>query len=51
MPYQMLKVSGAEADDIIATLVESTQEFGQHEPVLIISGDKDFIQLQRYITT
>jgi len=48
MPYPMLRVDGAEADDIIATLVESTQEFGQHEPVLIISGDKDFIQLQRY---
>lgn len=48
MPYPVLKVYGAEADDIIATLVESTQEFGQHEPVMIISGDKDFIQLHRY---
>lgn len=48
MPYPVLKVDGAEADDIIATLVESTQEFGQHEPVMIISGDKDFIQLHRY---
>ena len=25
-----------------------TQEFGQHEPVMIISSDKDFIQLQRH---
>lgn len=36
------------ADDIIATLVKETQEFGQHEPVMIVSGDKDFIQLQKY---
>jgi len=47
-PYPVLRVYGAEADDIIATLVESTQEFGRHEPVMIISGDKDFIQLHRY---
>ena len=25
-----------------------TQEFGLHEPVMIVSSDKDFIQLQRY---
>ena len=47
-PYQMLHTYGAEADDIIATLVESTQEFGNHEKVMIISSDKDFIQLQKY---
>ena len=48
MPYPVVTVQGAEADDIIGTLVESTQEFGQHEPVMIISADKDFIQLQKY---
>jgi hypothetical protein len=48
LPYPVVTVQGAEADDVIGTLVESTQEFGQHEPVMIISADKDFIQLQKY---
>ena len=48
MPYRVLQVRGAEADDIIATLVANTQEFGQSEPVMIVSSDKDFGQLQRY---
>jgi hypothetical protein len=48
MPYPVLSVRGAEADDIIATLVYETQEFGQCERVMIISSDKDFSQLQRY---
>lgn len=48
LPYPVIAVQGAEADDVIGTLVESTQEFGQHEPVMIISADKDFIQLQKY---
>lgn len=48
LPYAVVSVDNAEADDIIGTLVESTQEFGQCEPVMIISSDKDFIQLQKY---
>jgi hypothetical protein len=48
MPYEVLCFDNVEADDIIATLVESTQEFGQHDDVMIVSADKDFIQLQRY---
>lgn len=48
MPYQVLQFDNVEADDIIATLVEATQEFGQHDDVMIVSADKDFIQLQRY---
>ena len=40
-PYVMMYVEKAEADDIIATLVKHT-----NEPIKIISGDKDFIQLQ-----
>lgn len=48
LPYQVIVVKGAEADDVIGTLVESTQEFGRHEDVMIISADKDFIQLQKY---
>ena len=43
MPYKFLEVYGAEADDIIATLCsESSDE------VMILSVDKDFIQLQKY---
>jgi hypothetical protein len=48
LPYKVVKIPNVEADDIIATLVESTQEFGNHEDVMIISADKDFIQLQKY---
>ena len=40
-PYVMMYVEKAEADDIIATLVKHI-----NEPIMIISGDKDFIQLQ-----
>jgi len=46
--YPVLEVKNAEADDIIGQLVRNTQEFGQHEENIIISGDKDFLQLQRY---
>jgi len=41
-------MDGVEADDIIASLVLETQEFGKDEPVMIVSSDKDFIQLQKY---
>jgi len=47
-PYKVIKIDGAEADDVIATLVETTQEFGKNEPVMIISSDGDFIQLHKY---
>jgi len=40
-PYVMMYIEKAEADDIIATLVKYT-----NEPIMIISGDKDFVQLQ-----
>jgi len=43
MPYKSVEVYGAEADDVIATLCsESSNE------VMILSGDKDFIQLQKF---
>ena len=48
LPYKVIHMEGVEADDIIATLVMETQEFGQDEPVMIISSDKDFIQLQKF---
>lgn len=47
-PYRTLRVDQCEADDLVAFLVEQTQEFGNWEPVMIISADKDFGQLQRY---
>jgi len=47
-PYKVIQVEGAEADDIIGSLTLQTQEFGQHEPVMIVSSDKDFIQLHRF---
>lgn len=48
LPYKVVRVDKAEADDIIGSLVEMTQEFGKHEPVMIVSADKDFVQLQKY---
>ena len=47
-PYKVLHIDQCEADDIIGTLVENTQEFGQYEDVMIVSSDKDFLQLQKY---
>lgn len=47
-PYKVLHVDRCEADDIIAVLTESTQEFGKFENVMIVSSDKDFKQLQQY---
>lgn len=47
-PYRVVNVYGAEADDIIATLVKSTLDFGKTEPVLIVSADHDFYQLHKH---
>lgn len=47
-PYKVIHMDQCEADDIIGTLVENTQEFGQYEDVMIVSSDKDFLQLQQY---
>ena len=43
-PFKVMKVDRAEADDIIAVLVEDNPV----NPITIISSDKDFIQLQKY---
>ena len=43
MPYKFLEVYGAEADDIIATICSE-----YNEEIMILSGDKDFIQLQKF---
>ena len=48
-PYKHLEVYGAEADDIIASVVfHVASEPKNYEKVLILSGDKDFIQLQKH---
>ncbi len=44
-PYKVIEVEGAEADDIIAVLAG---RLSMHEDVLILSSDKDFVQLQKY---
>ena len=44
-PYRVVDVESAEADDVIATLVK---EYHDKDKILIMSGDKDFIQLQKY---
>ncbi len=48
LPYKVLHMDGCEADDIIGALTLKTQEFGQDEPIMIVSSDKDFIQLQKF---
>ena len=56
-PYPVIDVDGAEADDIIGTLAEYSQKLGEPDqlfgdptpvPFLIISGDHDFNQLQKW---
>ena len=41
-PYRVIEVEGAEADDIIANFA-----YNAKQPLLILSSDKDFIQLQK----
>ncbi len=56
LPYRVLEIEEAEADDIIASLVawssnnylKENSLFSDCKPVLILSGDHDFIQLQKY---
>lgn len=43
-PYKVIEVEHAEADDIIGVLTRKA--ISENEEVLIVSGDKDFIQLQ-----
>tara|TARA_B100001094_G_scaffold102159_1_gene98311 strand:+ start:639 stop:1499 length:861 start_codon:yes stop_codon:yes gene_type:complete len=48
-PYKVLEVEGAEADDCIAAIVQHVAETpSEFEHILILSGDKDFIQLHKY---
>jgi hypothetical protein len=43
-PYRVIDIESAEADDIIATLVSNNL----FDKILILSGDKDFIQLHTH---
>jgi len=48
LPYKVIEIETAEADDIIATLIKKNKRViaPEHKKkVLILSGDKDFIQL------
>jgi 5'-3' exonuclease len=53
-PYPVIDVDGAEADDVIAVLAEYSQTMNTDglmpsaEPFLILSGDHDFQQLQKW---
>jgi len=54
-PYPVIDIDGAEADDVIGTLAEYSQNmvkpgtlFDDTEPFLVISGDHDFQQLQKF---
>ncbi len=44
-PYKVITIDSCEADDIIAVL---TMKFSSTQPVMILSSDKDFAQLQRF---
>ena len=46
-PYIVMQVDTAEADDIIACLVE---RFAPSKQIIIVSPDKDLLQLQKYDT-
>ena len=46
-PYKVMHIDSAEADDIIGVLVEERQGM-ECSPTLILSSDKDFIQLQKF---
>lgn len=45
-PYRVIQIDHAEADDIIATLCQ--KHGNTNEAIVIVSGDKDFQQLQQY---
>jgi 5'-3' exonuclease len=44
LPYKVVNIEGCEADDIIGVICKNYNS----EPILIVSSDKDFVQLQKY---
>jgi hypothetical protein len=50
MPYPVLRFERAEADDIIGAICNAHGTYlNSGEKILIVSGDKDFMQLQRFM--
>lgn len=48
-PYKVIQVETAEADDAIGTIAHKYgNQLNSGEPILILSGDKDYIQLHIY---
>ena len=49
LPYKVIRIDTCEADDVIASICHKYGRFlGEDEKILIVSGDKDFGQLQKY---
>lgn len=48
LPYPFIVVDGAEADDIITTMIKHHAAASENPNCLILSSDKDFAQLQKY---
>lgn len=49
LPYKVIRVEGAEADDIIGAACQRYGKvLGSTDPILVLSGDKDFVQLHKY---
>jgi 5'-3' exonuclease len=48
-PYKVIQIKTCEADDIIGVIThEEGTELNSGEPILVLSGDKDYIQLHKY---
>jgi len=50
-PYKVIRIDGCEADDIIGTIVTMNPDPNRdynHEKIMIVSSDRDFLQLQKY---
>jgi len=48
-PYKVIQIERCEADDIIGVIThEEGTELNSGEPILVLSGDKDYIQLHKY---
>lgn len=47
-PYKVIQVEHAEADDVIGTICHAHGQQLGGDPILVLSGDKDFQQLQEY---
>ena len=50
-PYKVIHIDGCEADDIIGTIVTMNPDPNNDynpEKIMIVSSDRDFLQLQKY---